>query len=144
MHDLSYRVRISALWLLLMVGFFAYRTIAVSEGVTEVSLLGNGDFASYLAVAMGFFFLSLVLPSRLNRPTNIIAGAVFAVAQVAMLADGWIGYPSASFNLMTGATVVAAATIIWFAYRWPKATSEEIILDRQLTATADRRETADI
>jgi hypothetical protein len=120
MEDLAYKVRIAALWLLFLVAFFAYRTLALEEGATEVSLLGD-DFATYMLVAIGFAFLSLILPSRLDRLSNIIAGTVFTVGQVAMLADGLAGYPSATFNLMTGATVVTMVSVIWLAARWPKA-----------------------
>ncbi|HKZ30485.1 MAG TPA: hypothetical protein VJ482_12750 [Acidimicrobiia bacterium] len=123
MEELSYKVRISALWLLHIVAFFAYRTLAVSEGATEVSLLSNDEFATYLLVAMAFAFLSLTLTSRPNRSTNIIAGAIFGVAQLIMLADGIVGYASATFNLMTGASFVIMASVIWFAYKWPKAAS---------------------
>lgn len=119
MQDLSYKVRISTLWLLFMVGFFAYRTLVLSAGAPEVSLQADDEFATYLLVAMGFAFLSLVLPSRLDRLTNIIAGSVVGVAQVAMFADGITGYPDAIFNLMTGATVVIMASIVWLALRWP-------------------------
>ena len=125
MRDLSYKVRIAALWLLYLVAFFAYRTLALSEGADEVSLLGNDDFAVYMLVGMGFAFLSLVLPSRLNRLTNVVAGAIFAVFQVIMLADGLVGYPSATFNLMTGATLAFLGAVIWFAAVWPKAASIE-------------------
>ncbi|HEX6300582.1 MAG TPA: hypothetical protein VF148_08980 [Acidimicrobiia bacterium] len=142
MQDLSYKVRISTLWLLQVVAFFAYRTIAVSEGATEVSLLSNEDFASYLLVAMGFAFLSLVLPSRLDRLTNLIAGTIFGVLQAIMLADGITAYPTAVFNLMTGATVVVMAAVVWFAYRWPKAASVVTTTTQQVPVS--RRETADI
>lgn len=118
MDDLAYKVRLSALWLLGMVAFFAYRTLAVSQGATEVSLLGNRDFSTYLLVMMAFAFLSLVLGSRLSRLTNLIAGAIFLVLQAIMLGDGLAGYSSETFNLMTGVTVVAMASVVWFAYRW--------------------------
>lgn len=133
MEDLSYKVRISTLWLLFMVGFFAYRTLALSEAVPEVSLQANDEFATYLLVAMGFAFLSLVLPSRLDRLTNLIAGSVFGVAQLAMFADGITGYPEATFNLMTGATVVIMASIVWLAYMWPK----DSIAEKTDTSTVD-------
>lgn len=142
MQDLSYKVRISTLWLLQVVAFFAYRTIAVSEGATEVSLLSNEDFASYLLVAMGFAILSLVLPSRLDRLTNLIAGTIFGVLQAIMLADGLTAYPTAVFNLMTGATVVVMAAVVWFAYRWPKAAGVVTTTTQQVPV--GRRETADI
>jgi hypothetical protein len=122
MDELSYKVRIASLWLLAIVAFFAYRTLAMSAGADEVSLLGDSDFASYLSVMMLFAFLSLVLPSRLNRLTNEIAGTLFLVAQLIMLTDGVIGYPSEVFNAMTGATVIATASITWLAIRWSRAT----------------------
>lgn len=121
MEELSYRIRLSALWILQMIAFFAYRTIAVSEGVTEVSVLSNSELATILLVMMVFAFFSLTLTiQRLNRSMNIIAGAVFGVAHVAMFADGITAYPSQSFNLMTGASVVFVASVIWLAARWRK------------------------
>jgi predicted membrane channel-forming protein YqfA (hemolysin III family) len=125
MGDLSYKVRISVLWLLEIVAFFTYRTLAVSEGAEEVSVLGNTDFATYLLVAMSFAFLSLVLPSGLSRLMNIIAGSIFGIIQVIMLVDGMTGYRLATFNLLTGATIVVMAAVVWFAWRWPEAAGEE-------------------
>ena len=125
MDGLSYKVRIGALWLLGIVAFFGYRTLAASEHAKEVSLLGNSDFASYLLVMMAFAFLSLMLPHALNRLTNMIAGAIFLVAQVIMLVDGLAGYGSATFNMMTAATVVAMASVVWLAFRWPRAETAE-------------------
>jgi hypothetical protein len=125
-EELSYKVRISVFWLLLIVAFFAYRTLAVSEGATEVSVLGSDELATYLLVAMFFAFLSLTLTSRLNRLTNIIAGSIFGVGQLIMLIDGLTAYPSATFNLMTGATVVFMASVIWFAYKWPRPATDGI------------------
>lgn len=117
--ELPYKVRLAALWMLSAVAFFAYRMLALEDGATEVSVL-HDDFAPYLFVMLGFGFLALVLPTSWNRLTNLIAGSIVGVGQVAMLADGLTGYPSATFNLMTGATVVAMATVVWLAYRWGK------------------------
>jgi hypothetical protein len=117
--ELPYKVRVAALWVLCAVAFFAYRTLALEDGATEVSVLGD-DFATYLLVMMGFAFLALMLPSAWNRRTNLIAGSVVGIGQVAMLVDGLTGYPSAMFNLMTGATVVAMLSVVWLAYRWGK------------------------
>jgi len=116
---LSYRLRISALWILQMVAFFAYRTIAVGEGVTEVSVLSNSELATVLLVMMVFVFLSLALANlRFNRLMNIIAGTVFLVVQLIMLVDGLTAYPGQSFNLMTGASAVFMGSVVWLAYRW--------------------------
>ena len=128
--QLSYRLRMSALWILQMIAFFAYRTIAVSEGVTEVSVLSNSELATVLLVMMVFAFLSLTLGIlRFNRLMNIIAGAIFAVLQLIMLIDGLTAYPAQSFNLMTGASVVFAASVVWLAARWlkrPAANAERL------------------
>ena len=102
-----------------MIAFFAYRTIAVSEGVTEVSVLSNSELATVLLIMMVFAFLSLILGNlRSNRLMNIIAAAVFGVMQLIMLVDGLTAYPVQSFNLMTGASVVFMGTVIWIASRW--------------------------
>ena len=120
MEESSYKIRISVFWVLHIVAFFAYRTFAVSDGATEVSVLGNNDLASYLLGMMVFTFLTLILKRQNNRLMNIIGGSIMGVAQVIMIVDGLIGYPTASFNWMTGATIVILASIVWFAVKWPK------------------------
>jgi hypothetical protein len=70
--------------------------------------------------------------------TNLIAGSVYGVAQVAMFADGITGYPEATFNLMTGATVVIMASIVWLAYMWPKESLAEKTDTSTLEADATR------
>ncbi len=125
MEELTYRVRTVALWVIAMIAFFAYRTIAVSAGATEVSVLSDSELASMLAVMMLFALLTLVLGPRLSRPANLVAGVIFVVASVAMFADGITGYPSAAFNLMTGAMLVATAAVVWFAARRPRPQRQE-------------------
>jgi len=120
MEELSYKVRLSALWIMHMVAFFAYRTIAISESATEVTVLSNNELASVLLLLMVFAFLTLLLGRRINRLMNIIAGAIFAIAFLAMFIDGITAYPSSPFNLMMGAALVLMASVIWLAVRWPK------------------------
>lgn len=138
MDALASKVRLAALWILSAVALFAYRTLALSENATEVSMLINEDFATYLLVMMFFAFLSLVLPLRINRLTNLIAGTIVGVAQTAMLADGLVGYPSATFNLLTGATLVNSGAIIWLAYRWHQPTFEETTTEATRHSQRDR------
>lgn len=142
MDELSYKIRIAALWLLGIVAFFAYRTLAVSEQAREVSLLGNRDFTSYLLVMMAFAFLSLTMTRRLNRLMNMIAGAIFLVAQSIVLGDGLVGYPSETFNVMTGVTVVAMASIVWLAFRWPRGARGVLTQARDTGSEAGIRVTA--
>jgi hypothetical protein len=117
--ELPYKVRLGALWVLCAIAFFAYRTLALADGATEVSVL-HDDFGPYLLVMLGCAFLALVLPASWNRLTNLIAGSIVGIGQTIMLGDGMTGYPSATFNLMTAATVVAMAAVVWLAYRWGK------------------------
>ncbi len=124
MEELAYKVRISMLWLLHMIAFFAYRTLAVSESATEVSVLSNDELATVLLVLMVFAFLSLTMRYKFNRLMNIIAGSIFDVFAVIMFIDGITAYPSANFNMMTGATMVIMASVVWFAIKWPKRQAE--------------------
>jgi hypothetical protein len=119
-EELSYRIRISALWILHIVAFFAYRTLAASVDAYNVSILNNTDFASYLAVMIAITLLSLILKGRPNRSLNIIAGWIVGAAQLGMFIDGMVGYPTEPFNWMTGATIIIMAAIIWFARKLPK------------------------
>jgi hypothetical protein len=138
MEGLAYRVRIAALWMLGMIAFFAYRTIAVGEGVTEVSVLSNRELATVLAIMTTFALLSLLLNDAAGRLMNIIAGAIFLVLELIMLGDGLTAYPSHAFNIMTGAFVICMAAIVWLAIRWPKrqpgdaaGLSAKVSLERQ-------------
>jgi hypothetical protein len=119
-EELSYRVRITALWILHIVAFFAYRTLAASVDAFNVSILNNTDFASYMAVIMAITLLSLVLKGRANRSFNIIAGAVVGAGQIIMFVDGMVGYPAEPFNWMTGATIVFMGAVVWLAIKLPK------------------------
>ena len=120
MDDLSYKVRIAALWILFIIAFFIYRTLALSIGATEVSMLDNTDFASMMLALMLFTCLSLTLDSKTNRTVNLIAGGIFFAVQMIMLIDGVVGYPSEPFNWMTGASLVIMALVFWLAKKWPK------------------------
>ena len=120
MEGLSYKIRFTVLWVLGMVGFVIYRTMALNQNATNVSLLSTGELITILAIMLLFALLSLFLDYKLNRQTNIIAGAVFLVIEIIMIVDGLTSYPREWFNLPTGAVIVLMAAVIWFAARWGK------------------------
>lgn len=120
MEGPAYKLRIAMLWIIDMVAFFAYRTIALNESATEVTVLSNSELATVLLIMMAFAFLSMVVKSGFNRLMNLIAGAIFALLQAIMLGDGLTAYPTAVFNLMTGAAVFSMGAVVWLAARWPK------------------------
>jgi hypothetical protein len=121
MEELVFKIRLTALWILAMIAFFAYRTIAISQGVTEVSVLSNRELVTVLLIMMLFALLTLLLPYKVNRSVNFVAGIVFAVLELIMLGDGLTAYPKAVFNMMTGAFIIFMAVIIWLSRSRKKA-----------------------
>jgi hypothetical protein len=124
MGELAYKIRLTGLWLMHMVAFFAYRTIALSEEHSEVTVTSNRELANILGICMVLGFLTLILNRRANRLMNIIGGSIFTVAGAALFVDGLTAYPTSSMSFMTGAMLVMAVFIIIFAARWPKQQQE--------------------
>jgi hypothetical protein len=91
-EELSYKVRISVFWLLLIVAFFAYRTLAVSEGATEVSVLGSDELATYLPVAMS-------LSESTTTTEAVSTTSEASTTTTTLLPAEWTG--SASCDLIT-------------------------------------------
>lgn len=60
-------------------------------------------------------FLSLVLPARVNRWVNIVAGALYTAIMILASRGGWHFY--VVFGLIE---VTLTALIIWYAWTWPK------------------------
>lgn len=120
MEGLAYKIRFTVLWVLGMIGFFVYRTMAVNQGATNVSLLSTGELITILAIMLLFALLSVLLPFKLNRTANIIGGVILLGIEIIMIVDGLTSYPSEWFNLLTGAVIVLMAAIIWLAVRWGK------------------------
>jgi hypothetical protein len=61
-------------------------------------------------------FLSLALPAKANRWTNIIVGIFNIVVGVA----GLIGETWAYYIFATIVEVVLLLLIVWYAWKWPK------------------------
>jgi Family of unknown function (DUF6326) len=72
--------------------------------------------AILMAVPSVMVFLSLALKPRVNRWVNIILGVIFTVIMlVTMWGASW------AFYFFLGAVEVAlTATIVWYAWNWPK------------------------
>jgi hypothetical protein len=111
-----------ALWILDIIGFAIYRTLAFNENAYNVSLTSIGEFMTIIAILAVITLLAVVLKGPLFRLLNIIAGIIFLVIQIIMFVDGITSYPSATFNIATGATIVVLATLVIFAFRLPKKT----------------------
>jgi hypothetical protein len=109
-----------ALWILYIIGYILYRTMALSDGATNVSLLSTQEFIIILVILAVITILSVILKGGIFRSLNFIAGIVFLVMQIIMFADGITSYPSALFNIATGATIVVLAMLVIFAFKLPK------------------------
>jgi hypothetical protein len=123
MGELWKRFRFPALWILYIIGYIIYRTMATSENAYNVSLLSTSEFITIIAILLVIAILSLVLKGQIFRSLTIIGGIIFLAIQVIMSVDGITSYPSALFNIPTGLTIVVLAVLVIFAFRLPKKTA---------------------
>jgi hypothetical protein len=81
---------------------------AISQGV----LLG---MAAAMVIPSLMPFLSLVLPTGVNRWVNIVFGAVYSVIMILAIRGGWHFY--VFFGLIE---ITLTLLIVWYAWTWPK------------------------
>jgi hypothetical protein len=84
--------------------------------VTQGVLFG---LSTMMAVPSLMVFLSVALPARYNRLLNIVVGALFTLLMA------WLTYSTEwyFYKLLAGIATVLTASVVWYAWRWPKATS---------------------
>jgi hypothetical protein len=120
MVDFWNRFKFPALWILYIIGYIVYRTLALNAGATNVSLLSTQEFITILVLLSVITILSVILKGQVFRSLTIIGGIIFLAVQIIMFVDGITSYPSAVFNIPTGATIVVLTALVWFAFRLPK------------------------
>jgi len=81
---------------------------AISQGV----LLG---MSAVMVIPSLMPFLSLVLPSGVNRWLNIVFGAVYALIMILAIRGGWHFY--VFYGLIE---ITLTLLIVWYAWSWPK------------------------
>lgn len=81
--------------------------------VTQGMLLGTSVM---MAIPSVMVFLSLVMKASINRWVNITFGALFTAIMVLAIQDTWIFY-----RFFGVVEIALTLTIIWHAWRWPKA-----------------------
>jgi Family of unknown function (DUF6326) len=122
------RLKISALWIA-MLFLFAYGDIfgffqpgqieEVMSGeiggfeITEVFLVA---VSVYIAIASVMVFLTLVIKPSVNRWVNIVLPVLYIVSIVASV----IGEDAVYFILLSLGECVLLATIVWYAWTWPR------------------------
>ena len=95
-------------------------------GGTWEMQIGAGMFvfvALFWLIPLIMAFLSLILKDSTNRWANIVLGIVFTLLNIwhliMHLAEPSVE-PSVHQILVIGSTVVVAALIAWYAWKWPK------------------------
>ncbi|MFC1893227.1 hypothetical protein ACFLYR_04215 [Chloroflexota bacterium] len=131
------KVKIAVLWLFMAVAYSAHMALSIFEpGVIELITngeiqLSEGDFIfSTLFVwliPLTMAFLSVTLKDLANRRANIILGTVLTAVNIFHLLFEQLAQPSFHMAqpsihqlLLNISTVVVAALIVWYAWRWPK------------------------
>jgi len=127
-----HKTKLAVLWLFNAVGFtaFALLSLMMPGGIEQLiagEIEGLGPineglllfFAVFWLIPLTMSFLSLTLKDSANRWANIILGIVWAAFGILELKDtlglGWL-----TLALVAGSKMVAAALIIWYAWKWPK------------------------
>jgi hypothetical protein len=83
--------------------------------VTPGLLLG---FAIFMSVPAVMVFLSVALPARTSRWSNVILGGAYTLAILTTMPGAW------SFYLYLGVVeALLTATIAWLAWTWPRTPS---------------------
>ena len=129
-----YGIRLSILWLLEGLTYAVYLGyVIITPGMIDQIRAGslNGtsvESASYLFEALFFVvllmaFLSTSLGYRAARWGNVAAGAIIAVLEFVALIQTVTSSLGVPATLLCVPKVVIAASVVWFAYRWPKPTS---------------------
>ncbi len=124
------KIKLSVLWIT-MVFFYLYNDVIslFRKDILEEALTGemggiqiSQTFLLGAAVLMSasilMTFLSVVLPARVNRPTNIIMGIFHAIVLAATMTVP--GETWAHYALYMVFEAVFIAMIIWHAWKWPE------------------------
>ena len=80
--------------------------------VSQPVLLG---MAAVMVVPSLMPFLSLVLPTRVNRWANVVFGALYCVIMILAIRGSWHFY--IFFGLIE---ITLTVLIVWCAWTWPK------------------------
>ena len=128
METLTLKTRISVLWIFMAVAMSAHSVLSFMEpGVVEKIISGEMQIGAGMFVFMAIFWwvplvmavLSVTLKDFANRRANIVLGIIFIVLSIFHLTEH-LAHPSAHQLLIVGSTIVVAALIVWYAWRWPK------------------------
>jgi len=127
MEILTWKIRISVLWIFMAVAMSAHNVLYFMEpgAIAEIEemQLGAGMLlfmAIFWWVPLVMAVLSLTLKDSANRWANFVLGIVFTILNIVHLITEQLAQPSAHHILIIGSTIVVTGLIAWLAWRWPK------------------------
>jgi hypothetical protein len=127
---INIKIKLSGLWvanmfLFIYVDYFGLYIPGVMEKIIEGEVAHTGIQITQVFLLAGItlmmipslmIFLSLTLPAKANRWTNIIVG----ILQIVVLVSALIGESWAYYIFATIVEVVLLLLIVWYAWKWPK------------------------
>jgi len=135
---INVKIKLSAFWitvnlLYIYVDVYSYYIPGEIEKIIagEVAFTGIEVTQAFLLVVIILMtipsimvFLSLILPAKANRWTNISVG----VFEIIFVAGGVIGETWAFYIFGSILEVVLLSLIVWYAWKWPKHERAEVTL----------------
>jgi len=126
MERLTWKIRISVLWLFMAVAMAAHNALSFMERDVVEQMwekqMGVGMLvftALFWLVPLIMAALSLTLKDSANRWANIVLGIVFTLLNIGHLIEH-LTPPVIHQILILASTVVVTALIAWYAWKWPK------------------------
>ncbi|GAH32944.1 unnamed protein product [marine sediment metagenome] len=127
---INIKLKLSGLWvanmfIFIYVDYFGLYIPGVMEKIIEGEVAHTGIQVTQVFLLAGItlmmipslmIFLSLILPAKANRWTNIIVG----ILQIVVLVSALIGESWAYYIFATIVEVVLLLLIVWYAWKWPK------------------------
>jgi len=127
MERLTWKIRISVLWLFMAVAMSAHSILAFMDPAA-MEELGEMQMSAGMFVFMALFwliplimaFLSLTLKDSASRWANIVLGIVFTLLNIWHLVEHLTTALAVHQILIIASTVVVTALIAWYAWKWPR------------------------
>ena len=126
MPALEWRVKLAVLWFAQAVNYTAYILIAFAE-TGSLGTVGTGETGMLLAT---FYFIpcalawsSFVVQPAISRWPHMAFGTLFAVIKLGATLTSLSGAGSTAIALNELWAAVAAALIVWVAWKCPKPAS---------------------
>lgn len=122
------KIKLAGLWITLMfcysyadvLGFYSPGNLTeiLTGEIGGVPLTQEMLFvmAIMMAIPILMVFLSLILPAKINRIVNMIAG----IFQIILLFATFLNTITLYYIVLAGIELLCLLLVLWFAFKWPK------------------------